>query len=112
MYRLLLTIDSTALIVPILSWKTFMMHYTELYFFESNKFMRLPAEYKLIEWIQDKCNKNKPIPQNLIPNPNTVFHAIGELQASPLHYWIVYRQHEPIPQCLLYHQTLYMSEYR
>ena len=85
MYRLLLTIDSTSLIVPTLSWKTFMMHYTELYFFESNKFMRLPAEYKLIEWIQDKCNKNKPIPQNLMPNPNTVFHAIGELQAHQLH---------------------------
>lgn len=56
-----------------------MMHYAELYFFESNKFMRLPAEYKLIEWVQDKCNKNKPIPQNLMPKPNTVFHAIGKL---------------------------------
>ena len=41
--------------------------------------MRLPAEYKLIEWIQDKCNKNKSIPQNIMPKPNTVFHAIGEL---------------------------------
>ena len=79
MHRLLLIIDSTTLIVPTLSWKTFMMRYTELYFFESNKFMRLPAEYKLIEWIQDKCNKNKSIPQNIMPKPNTVFHAIGEL---------------------------------
>lgn len=66
-------------------------------FFESNKFMRLPVEYKLIEWIQDENNKNKPIPQNLIPKSNTPFHAIGDLQASPLHYWIVYRPHEPIP---------------
>lgn len=66
-------------------------------FFESNKFMRLPAEYKLIEWIQDENNKNKSIPQNLIPKSNTPFHAIGNLQASPLHYWIVYRPHEPIP---------------
>ena len=74
--------------------------------------MRLPAEYKLIEWIQDENNKKKPIPQNHIPKTNTPFHAIGDLQASPLHYWIVYRQHEPIPQCLLYHQTLYMSGYR
>ena len=59
--------------------------------------MRLPAEYKLIEWIQDENNKNKPIPQNLIPKSNTLFHAIGDLQASLLHYWIVYRPHEPIP---------------
>lgn len=69
----------------------------KIIFFESNKFMRLPAEYKLIEWIQDENNKNKPIPQNLIPKSNTPFHAIGDLQASPLHYWIVYRPHEPIP---------------